>query len=210
MIDLILETCQTQIEDKIASIGSDMNRVNVIVEQHEAREREMAKYLEGLAGERPEEGRFTTGKFELYDAKSEKIREELTRIGPVIDGRLSAAETAAAANTVVERFELERMGAHLAELTRAHEAAKNSGSIQALTTIQARFAALEVLGDRSAEAAASPASVNPFACGRAVAAPAPFPPGIPGIPACFSNGARGQRHLPLCPFDESRRRNATG
>ena len=102
MTELIAEVSGFVFDEKVAAIAADMNKVKTIIEHHEARELEMATYLEGLAGERPTEGRFITGKFELYDRSFNQVQAELAR------QHSSSVEqfAAVAASSVVERTEL--------------------------------------------------------------------------------------------------------
>ena len=109
MTELISEVCTVAIEEKIASIGADMEKVKVIVELHDARELEMASYLEGLAGERPTEGRFITGKFEVYDRSFAQVRDELARQHGVNAEQFASS----AAVSAVGRAQLEQVTAQL-------------------------------------------------------------------------------------------------
>ncbi len=79
MAELISEVCSAVMDEKIAAISGDMDRAKQIVEHHDAREREMATYLEGLAGEHPTGGRFIAGTFALYDKSFSQVRDELAR-----------------------------------------------------------------------------------------------------------------------------------
>jgi hypothetical protein len=200
MTDHISEVCQVVSDEKLGSIGADMGKAKLTAEHHEAREREMAAYLEGLAGERPTEGRFITGKFELYDRSFSQVQAELARQHSSFIDQFAAM----AASSVVERTELEQMNGQIAALASAHEAVKANGNIASFAGLQVRLAALEVeiqrISTSTAQSAASPAvEVNPFACGLAGQTPGAnltVPPGIPGIPACFSlaSGGNGSCH----------------
>ena len=68
------------IKEKIGAIHADMNKVKVIVEDHERREREMGTYLSNLAGDRPTEGKFIVGKFEQHDAKLSELMEAASNV----------------------------------------------------------------------------------------------------------------------------------
>ena len=116
MADLISEVAANVVDEKIAAIANDMAKVKMIIELHEARELEMASYLEGLAGERPSEGRFITSKFEVYDRSFSQVRDELARQhGATVEQFASAAAVDA-----VGRVELEQMSGHVRTLVSAY------------------------------------------------------------------------------------------
>ena len=139
MADLISECAANVVDEKIAAIANDMAKVKMIIELHEARELEMASYLEGLAGERPSEGRFITSKFEVYDRSFSQVRDELARQhGATVEQFASAAAVDA-----VGRVELEQMSGQVRKLVSAYEAIQVGGSLSAFTALQARIETVE-------------------------------------------------------------------
>ena len=100
------------LEAKVAAISSDMEKVKEIVDVHEKREAGMAKYLDGLMGERPVEGAMIVKSFEHVDAQILQVKADMARqyaesseaiavvsavqmaAGPVTSGGMSAAERA--------------------------------------------------------------------------------------------------------------------
>ena len=198
MAELIADVSGCVFDDKIAAISADMHKVKAIIEHHEARELEMASYLEGLAGERPTEGRFITGKFELYDRSFSQVKDELARQ----HGAVAEQFATAAAVHAVSRAGLEQMNGQMVQLVAAHDAFKASGNLAAFTAIQARVEAVEQAVKNPAVAGGSfkdsAVAANPFACGPCGAdAPDRLPPGMPSVPACFST-ARGGNGICHC------------
>jgi hypothetical protein len=56
------------LEAKVAAISSDMENMKEIIDIHEKREAGMAKYLDGLIGDRPVEGAMIVKRFEHVEA----------------------------------------------------------------------------------------------------------------------------------------------
>jgi hypothetical protein len=118
------------IDSKIGSISEDMNKVKYIVEEHERRELEMGTYLEGLAGDRPAEGKFIIGKFEHIDKKLIEISESVLS--------LQVADTV---NATAEQAEIDAISAKVLFLSGAHD--RFSGNLSSFQEMQGRVAAVE-------------------------------------------------------------------
>ena len=57
MIDVITANTKDFLDEKVHATNVDMEKVKTIVASHERRERDVATYLEGMAGDRPTDSR---------------------------------------------------------------------------------------------------------------------------------------------------------
>jgi len=147
----LLDMMTVCIEEKIGAIHADMNKVKVIVEDHERREREMGAYLSNLAGDRPTEGRFIVGKFEQHDAKLSELMETVSNV-----------QTAGIMNATAEQADIDEVKSKVAMLAGAYEALRTNGNVASFSDLQGRLTAVERAQSAasSCTAAASPSQVG--------------------------------------------------
>jgi len=146
------EMISTSIEIKMEQVNEDMKKVMGAVEEQERRTVEMATYLEGLAGDRPTEGRFIISKFEQYDAKLLDLTEGVSNV-----------HTAGVMNATAEQADIDEVKSKVAVLAGAYEALRTNGNVATFSDLQGRLAAVEraVQGATSVPvAAASPVQVG--------------------------------------------------